>query len=169
MDVLTAIRTRRSVRAYTETPVSDEHLDILLRAAMAAPNSDNAQPWHFIVTRDTAKLQAVADVNKWAAMAPKASVGIVPCAELSLEVTPGSWMMDCSAAVQNMLLAAVDLGLGAVWTGVYPDRHVIDGVKSIFGLPEGIEPHCVVLVGHPAQSPKPKDRFKPERIHLETW
>lgn len=169
METQQAIHTRRSVRAWTDDPVSDEHLETLLRAAMQAPNSDNSQPWHFIIVRDKSKLQAMADLNKDALMAPKAKIGILICAELALERSKGWWMQDCSAAVENMLLTAVDLGLGAVWTGIYHPQHLMDGARKIFHLPEGVEPHSLVLVGHAAKTPPPRDRFRPERIHQELW
>lgn len=169
MDTLTAIHNRRSVRSWTGEPVSDEHLDILLRAAMTAPSSDNAQPWHYIVIRSKDSLQAMSDVNKWIGMAPKADLGIIVCGELALEETPGLYQHDCSAAIQNMLLAAVDLGLGAVWTGVNYDPELVVSYSKLFGIPEGVIPHSLVLIGHPAKEQKPRDRFKLERIHREKW
>ena len=169
METLKAIQTRRSIRSWTGESVSDEQLDILLRAAMTAPSSDNAQPWHFITVRDKARLQEMADTNKWTPMAGKADMGIIVCGELALEETPGMWLLDCSAAIQNILLAATDLGLGAVWTGVHYDPELANNFRKMLHIPEGVEPHSMVLVGHTAKESRPKDRFKPDRIHQEMW
>ena len=106
MDALETLFTRRSIRQYTDAPVSDADLAVLLKAAMAAPSANNRQPWQFLVVRDQARREALARVHPYAQMAPKAPLCIVVCGEPAREKTPGFWVQDCAAAVQNILLAA---------------------------------------------------------------
>ena len=169
MDALTVIHTRRSIRKFTDEPVSEEHLHTLLDAAMIAPSASNQQPWHFVVVDDKALLERIPDINPYAAMAPKAPLAIVVCGDLSQEKYPGYWVQDCSAATQNILLAATALGLGSVWTGVFPKEDRTAGFKALFGLPAHIMPLGIVLIGHPATQPESKSRFKADRVHKNTW
>ena len=171
MDLFEAIHTRRSIRAFTDEPVSGADMDVILRAAMAAPSAGNAQPWHFIVLTDRAVMDAVPDIHPHAAMIRQAPVAVAVAAELAQEKYPGFgyWTLDCSAAVENMLLAARGLGIGSVWCGIYPRTERMAGLKKLLGLPEGVEAHALVVFGHPAQDFKRVDRFKPERIHANRW
>ena len=92
------------------------------------------------------------------------------CADLELDKYPGHWVQDCSAATQNLLLAAHARGLGVVWLGVYPDEERVAGLKSTLGLPEQVVPLCVVPLGHPAarQQP-PARRYDETRLHHDHW
>ncbi|MCR5814428.1 MAG: nitroreductase family protein [Desulfovibrio sp.] len=166
---LDVIMSRRSVRAFTSEEVSDEQVEKLLRAAMAAPSAGNAQPWEFVVIRDKALLDKVPAINPYAAFAPKASVGILVCTDPEYEKFPGYWIEDTSAATENLLLAAHALGLGAVWTGVYPDSQRVSAFRALVQTPERIIPMAFILVGYPQSLPKPADRFLSERIHQNTW
>jgi len=163
------IYLRRSVRKYQNKDVGDEIVTELLRAAMHAPSAGNAQPWHFIVIRSEEKKQRIAEVHPYARMVLQAPVAILVCADPGLEIYKGFWVQDCSAATMNILLRAVELGLGAVWCGVYPNEERVEAFRKIFGLPEHVVPFSIVPVGYPAETPKPVDRFKPERIHYEAW
>ncbi len=171
MEVLEAIHTRRSIRAFTDAPVSEEDLDTILRAAMAAPSAGNSQPWHFVVVTDRAILDAIPDIHAHAAMVRQAPLAIAVAAELAQEKYQGFgyWTLDCSAAVENLLLAARAIGLGTVWCGIYPRPERMEGLSRLLSLPEGVKAHALVVVGHPAQEFKRVDRFKPERIHRNTW
>jgi nitroreductase len=171
MDLFEAIHTRRSIRAFTDEPVSEADMDVILRAAMAAPSAGNAQPWHFVVLTDRAVMDAVPDIHPHAAMIRQAPVAVAVAAELAQEKYPGFgyWTLDCSAAVENMLLAARGLGIGSVWCGIYPRSERMEGLKKLLGLPEGVQAHALVVFGHPAQEFKRVDRFKPERIHANRW
>ena len=166
---LDVIMSRRSVRTFTDKEVSEAQVETLLRAAMAAPSAGNAQPWEFVVMRDKKLLAQVPAINPYAAFAPKASVGIVVCTDPNHEKFPGYWVEDTSAATQNLLLAAHALGLGAVWTGVYPDKDRVSAFRSLIQAPERIIPMAFILIGYPQNLPKPADRFLPERIHQNTW
>ncbi|MGB9789025.1 MAG: nitroreductase family protein [Thermotoga caldifontis] len=166
---MSIIYLRRSVRKYQNKDVGDEIVTELLRAAMHAPSAGNAQPWHFIVIRSEEKKQRIAEVHPYARMVLQAPVAILVCADPGLEIYKGFWVQDCSAATMNILLRAVELGLGAVWCGVYPNEERVEAFRKIFGLPEHVVPFSIVPVGYPAETPKPVDRFKPERIHYEAW
>jgi nitroreductase len=169
MDTLEAIRTRRSVRRYKDQPVAEELVRKLLAAAMSAPSARNAQPWQFVVIDDGRILADIAEINPNAQMARQAPLGILVCGDLALEKSPGYWVVDCSAAVENILLAAHALGLGAVWTGVFPREERIEGLRKLLSLPDGIIAHSLVLVGYPAEQLTPQDRFRPDRIHRNRW
>lgn len=169
METLQAIHIRRSIRKYEDKPVSDELLRELLAAAMTAPSAGNEAPWQFIVVRDRELLTRVKDINPHSAMAQTASAAVLVCGDLSLEKYAGFWVQDCSAATQNMLLAATDRGLGAVWTGIYPMQDRVEGFQKLFKLPSHVIPLTLVVVGYPAQKSEAKDRFREDRVHLNTW
>jgi nitroreductase len=169
MDALEAIRTRRSVRKYRDQPVPEELVQKLLAAAMNAPSARNGQPWQFVVIDDGRMLADVAEINPNAQMARSAPLGILVCGDLSLEKSQGYWIVDCSAAVENILLAAHALGLGACWTGVFPREERMKGLRQLVKLPENVIAHSLVIVGYPAEQPPPLERFRPERIHRNGW
>ena len=177
---LEVIASRKSVRSYTDQPVSDEQVETMLRAAMSAPTGMNVQPWRFVVVRDQAvKDKLAGGFNKMIAQAP---VVFVVCGETTLmrkpqgqpdaeavEVENGNWTQDCSAATENLLLAAEALGLGAVWTAAYPYEARVNPIREALGLPENVTPLCVVPCGYPAGDDQPKDKWKPENIHYDKW
>ena len=177
---LDVIFARKSVRSYTDQAVSDQQVETMLRAAMAAPTGMNVQPWRFVVVRD----QAVKDVlaGPRGGMIAQAPVVFVICGETTLmrkpfgqpdaepvEVAIGNWTQDCSAATENLLLAAEALGLGAVWTAAYPYEDRVNPIREALGLPENVTPLCVVPCGYPAGDDQPKDKWKPENIHYDKW
>ena len=169
MDALECIRTRRSIREYQDKPVSDELVREVIGAAMMAPSAGNVRPWQFIVLTDPEVLQKAAAIHPHGAMCVKAPVSVMVCGDLSLEKYPGNWLADCSAATQNLLLAAHAKGLGTVWTGLYPEQDRIDGFRQLLGLPENVVPLVLVPMGYPAQGGGPADRFDEEKIHLNQW
>jgi nitroreductase len=169
MDTLEAIHTRRSVREYLDQPVPEELINRLLAAGMAAPSARNQQPWEFVVITDRALLSKIPLVNPYAQMAENAPTAILVCGNLRRETSPGYWVVDCAAAVQNMLLCAHASGLGAVWTGTYPNEERMDGYTTLLDLPEHVIPHTLVVLGYPAEQPPPQDRFTPDRVHHNGW
>ncbi len=169
MDTLKAIHTRRSVREYQDRLVPETVLNQLLDAAMAAPSARNQQPWEFIVITDREILDQISNINPNAQMAAQAPLAILVCGNLNIEIAPGYWVLDCAAAAQNLLLCAHALGLGAVWTGTYPDEDRMDGYTALLDLPEHIIPHTLVVAGYPASLPEPQERFNPGRIHHNGW
>ncbi len=169
MSVKEAIFTRRSVRSYTEEAVSQEHIDMLIKAAMQAPSAGNNQPWEFLVVTDKAKLEEITQVKKAVSMAKKAPLGILTCINRDYEKLKGFGVQSVCCATQNILLMAHSLGLGAVWTSVYPNEEFVAGYRKVFSLPENIIPVAFVVIGHPKKQPAARDYFKPERVHINTW
>jgi nitroreductase len=169
--VLENIHSRKSVRQYTSEPVSENDIQTLLKAAMAAPTAVNYQPWRFVVVTERANLDAMSEVLPYAKMLKQAPLAIVVCGETiwmnGAENT--YWQQDCAAATQNILLAAEAIGLGAVWTGVYPNEQLYPKLHDYLGLPETVQPFCAIPIGYPAGDDKPKDKWKPENIHYGKW
>lgn len=168
-ELLQTILTRRSIRKYEDRSIPGEMIKKMLSAAMYAPSAGNAQPWHFVVVTDEELRLELSQVHPYVRMAAAAPVSILVCAEPALEKYPGYWIIDCAAAVQNLLLAAHSLGLGGVWTGVCPDKERMKKIRDILGLPQSIVPHSLIPIGWPADIPKHPDRFNPERIHTNGW
>ena len=161
------IMTRTSVRKYTNEAVTKADIETMLRAGMAAPTAVNKQPWHFVVVTDREQLNALASANRGTGMAAKAPLAIVVCGDMQKTLTgigQGFWVQDCSAATENILLTANALGLGAVWTGLYPNEERAKAVRDVVKAPEHIVPLCVIVIGHPADTPTPKDKWKQENV-----
>ena len=161
------IMMRTSIRQYTDEPVSKADIETMLRAGMAAPTAVNRQPWHFVVIYSKEKLAELAGDSPRGGMLKKAPLAIVVCGNMD-KALPGQgrgfWVQDCSAATENILLAANALGLGAVWTGLYPDENRAGAVAKVLKLPETYIPLCTIVIGHPAEQPAPKDKWKPENV-----
>jgi nitroreductase len=164
-----AIVNRRSIRKYTSEPVSDESLHKILEAAMCAPTAGNQRPWHFVVIRDRAVLNHLANLSQFSHMLSQCSLAIVVCGDLDAQKFEGYWVQDCSAATQNILTMVVELGLGAVWLGVYPLEDRIDFVSKTLELPVNILPLNVISIGHPAEVKPKTERFDPSRLHYNKW
>lgn len=166
------IMTRASVRSYQDKPVEDEKTEKLLRAGMAAPTAVNKQPWHFVVVRNKATLEAIAEATPNARMAKEAPLAIVVCGDMSNEeedLVREFWSQDASAATENILLAAHGMGLGAVWTGTYPDKKRCEAVSKLLNLPAHIIPFCTIVIGYPKGDTAPKDKWKPENVSYESF
>jgi nitroreductase len=169
MDVWEAIFTRRSIRKYRKGTIPEETVRDLLRAAMAAPSAGNRQPWHFIVIEDRPILDQIPNFHPHSDMIRGAALGILVCGDEKKELKGGYFPLDCSAAVQNLLLAACAKGLGAVWIGLYPRTDRIEEMRKLCKVPEGIVPFALISIGHPAEPNQELDRFDPERIHKNVW
>lgn len=170
MDLFEAITTRRSIRSFIERDVPDAMIDRLLGAAMLAPSAGNQQPWRFIVVRDRGKLDQIPSFHPYCKMITQVSVAIVVCGDPTGKKWPDYWPQDCSAAVQNLLLAARAEGLGTVWTGVYPFEERMAGCRSLLQIPPEIFPFAVIPVGYPKEPPdafKQKDRYRQELVHRD--
>lgn len=169
METLEAIHTRRSIRRYLDTRIPDDLVQQLLAAAMQAPSARNQQPWHFVLIEDRALLARIPPLIPNAAMAADAPLAILVSGDLDLEKSEGYWVVDCSAAVQNLLLAAHALGLGAVWCGVYPRQPRMDGLRELVGLPANVVAHSLVVLGYPAEEVPTEKRYRAERVHRNRW
>ena len=164
MDVFEAIRTRRSIRKYSRSagPVSDLELRRILDAGFAAPSAHNFQPRHYIVVRDRASLDTLAGIGKYTKMASQADLCIVIAGDSILQKKYDLLVMDCSAAIENMLLAAHGLGLGAVWCGVFKEASLdLKTLRGLLSLPEHLVPLGLVMVGRPDEVREPVDRYSP--------
>ncbi|NFN86120.1 nitroreductase family protein [Clostridium sporogenes] len=166
---MNAILKRRSIRKYKDKKISDDIVEGLLRAGMAAPSAVNGQPWQFIVLRDKEIMKKITKVHEYSKMLLEADVAIVVCGDKSKELIDDFWVQDCSAATGNILIEAEDRGLGAVWLGVYPIKERIEGIKEILNLPEAIIPLSVIPIGYPNEDKKPIDKFDKERVHYNRW
>ena len=171
MDAMEAIFSRRSIRKYTEQPIGDEVIEQLIKAGMAAPSAHNEQPWHFIVIRDRSLLDEIPNIHPYAQMLKEAPAAVAVCADPALEKNKGLgyWILDCSAATENILLAAHALGLGACWLGFHPRPERKEALRKLLKLPEHIEPFCVIALGYPAEQKGAADRYKQGRIHNDGW
>ncbi len=162
------ILERRSVRRFKDTPVSDDMKQTLLHAAMSAPSGVNRQPWEFILIDDKETLSALAEVLPYAKMAAAAPMAIVVCgnSERFLEGDDSTlWVQDLSAASENILIAAQSLGLGGVWTCLYPHPDRMQAAGKILHLPAGIIPFNLIPIGHPADTHAPMDKWRLDRLH----
>lgn len=165
------IMTRTSIRQYKDQPVEQEKIDIMLKAAMAAPTAVNLQPWHFIVITNKQTIDQLSGRQP-----TNAPLLIALCGDTDKTTMPDGkgklpdfWVQDVSAATENLLLAAHALGLGAVWTGVYPIMERTAEVANVLNCPKNIIPLAVVRVGYPDESPEPKNKFKEENISYEKF
>jgi len=163
-----AIFERRSIRKYTGEPVPEEDMKDLMKAAMAAPSAHNKQPWEFIVVKDRQLLIEITKFHPYSKMLNEAPFAIIVCGDQSKEDL-GYCVQDCSAATENILIAACDKGLGTVWLGVYPKEDRIRGIRKIFGIPEHVMPISIIAVGHPGEKKEPADRYDENRIHMNKW
>lgn len=170
MDAIKAIQTRRSVRAFKADKVSEEDLQLLLNAAMQAPSAANEQPWELIVIRNPETLAKVGEINSYAAYAAKSPLAIMVCLNLEKEKISGMGIIDVSLCAENILLTAHALGLGAVFTGVYPMKDRMEKFQKLLDLPQNVLPIGLIIIGHPLMGHKPSEnRFNKEATHFEKW
>ncbi|MDD4162610.1 MAG: nitroreductase family protein [Methanothrix sp.] len=169
METLQAIKTRRSIRKFLDKPVPSEIVREILEAAMFAPSAGNEQPWQFIVLDDRKFLDEIPRICPTASMCRQSPLAILVCGDSSLEKYPGFWVEDCSAATENLLLAAHALGLGAVWAGVYPLEDRVEAFRRSLCLPEEVTPFSLVALGYPNEVPAAPRRYSEERVHYNGW
>ena len=170
MDTLEAIYKRRSCRNFLEAPVEEEKIEILLRAAFSAPTAANMQPWEFIVITEDRILGELKDKLIFARY--NAPTAIVVCGNMKLAFKGYDrdlWIEDCSAAIENMLLAATDIGLGSLWIGIYPIKSKIEPVKKILDIPEYVIPLAMVYFGYPNAILEGRCRYNEKRIYRQKY
>jgi nitroreductase len=167
-DALTVIHNRKSVRQYSDEPVTKEQIELLLKAGMAAPTAGNRQPWHLIAIMDKEVLVDLTEYLPYGQMLNEAAAAIIVCGDLSKvnKDGPEYWVQDCSAVTQNILLAVEAIGLGAVWIGVYPSEQRTEDIIMAMDLPEDIIPLSVISIGYPFGKDDPKDKWDPDKV---TW
>lgn len=180
---LEVIKARTSIRSFTGEKLTEDQIHTLLDAAMAAPTDANIQPWRFIVITDDEIKAGLYQGEKHKHMVTTAGAVIVVCGETTRMVKPRDaaedaepverpnkyWFEDCSAATENLLLAATALDLGAVWLSCYPSERIVERIRAYLGIPADITPLAIVPVGYPAETPSPKDKWNPDNIHYDHW
>jgi len=169
MDVFEAVKSRRSIRAYSAKNVNNESIEMVLRAAMAAPSAGNEQPWEFLLIRNRETLERISAAHPYAEMVRHAPVAILVCGNLTRVRHQDYWVQDLSAATENMLLAAHALGLGSVWVGIHPREKRVAEIRSVLSLPEEIIPFAILPIGHPGEEKPPEDRYDAQRVYREQW
>ena len=166
-EFIQTIFARRSIRKYTVEPVSETDIKTLLEAAMAAPSASNRKPWQFVVVTERQTLDRLAEVHPHGKMLFEATLCIAACGDLT--EMERFWVQDCSAATENLLLAATALGLSAVWLGVYPREERVAAVRQVLGIPETIVPLNLISIGHPAEQKESRTQYDGRRVHREHW
>lgn len=169
MEAMEAILSRRSIRRYTGETIPDAMVEQLLQAAMSAPSAGNMQPWQFVIIDDREILEEIPKVHPYADMVREAPLAILVCGDLQLDGFGGYWVQDCSAATENLLIAAHARGLGAVWLGVYPRDERVKALRDLLSIPEDITPFAVIPLGYPAEELSKEDRFDPSKVHRNHW
>lgn len=160
------ILQRRSIREYTGAAVTEGQVEALLQAAMAAPSAHDIRPWAFVVVRDQERRRALARTHQWSGMCAQAPVVF---AVLGNPDASEHWVADCSAATENLLLAAAGLGLGGVWVGIYPNSRNEAYVRGVLEIPEGWGVLCLLPVGEPAEAKPARTRYEANKAHYETF
>lgn len=165
-EVLKAIEGRRSIRRFTDQPIDKETLTLLLKAAMAAPTAMNAQPWEFVVITEHTIIEQLRLNLMFGKMHPAAVICVLGSKRMQKNKAGDRfWVQDCSAASQNILLAATSLGLGAVWIGIHPVTIFQHPVNRILNLPEGVIPLNLIYLGYPAEEKEPRTQYEESRVH----
>lgn len=169
-DFFNVLKNRRSVRAYTDAPVSEDDIKIMLECAMLAPSARNEQPWEFIVITDRAVLSEIARINQYASFATKAPLAILLCLNDQKVKEPGMAIIDMGTCAENLMLAATALNLGSVFTGIFPIKERMDGFCNLCNLPAHVKPIGLIVIGHPAIDHHAEvNRYNPEAIHKNKW
>ncbi len=169
MDAMKAILTRRSIRKYTKKEIDKKTINELLEAAMSAPTAVNQKPWSFIVIDDKKILKEILDFHPNAKFLTHADKAILVCGDLSIEKLEGYWILDCTAATQNLLLAARAKELGGCWLGIYPREERMENIRKLLGIPTNVVPLALISLGYPAEKSFKKDRFDESKIHFNKW
>ena len=171
LDAVTAILTRRSIRDYTPRPVPEDLVRLLVEAGMSAPSAFNERSTEFVVVNDRKLMEEIAKVNPKSLQLKKAAVAIVVCGNQDKEKNKGQgyWQLDGAVAAENILIAAHAVGLGAVWTAIYPYPDRVPQVQKLLHLPPAVMPLCIIPVGYPAEQKMRENRFDPARMHTNKW
>jgi nitroreductase len=166
-NMLDLMYARRSIREYTDESVTDEQIEAMLKAAMAAPSAQNLQPWHFVVVHKRKTLDKLAEIHKYAYMLKQAPLAIVVCGDE--KISKRHWVEDTCTATQNLLLAATALGLGGVWISLYPKKKYQKSIREILDIPEHVGVLCILALGHPAEKKKARTQYNSDLIHQDRW
>ena len=170
MELYEGLISRRSIRKYSGEHIEEDSIMAIIRAGMYAPSARNKRPWHFIIIDDRAILKMIMKFHPYSGMLAEASHAIAVCGDEKLENGPGYYRLDCSAATQNILLAAHAQGIGAVWLGIEPREERIKALHGLLGLPDHIRPLSLISLGIPLDAAiSSPNRFEPAKIHRNSW
>jgi nitroreductase len=169
MEHLDIIFKRRSIRSFAPGMPDEKLVVQVLKAAMAAPSANNLRPWQFVVLRRRDLIDGLRQFHPHAGMTDQSPLVIVVCGDLGVQPHPGYLVQDCSAATQNILLAASALGLGGVWLGLYPREPRMDGIRQLLHLPDHIMPVSMTALGMPGETKAPHDEYYPELVHEDLF
>lgn len=170
MELYEGLISRRSIRQYTGEKIDDDKIQAIIRAGMYAPSASNRRPWHFIIIDDRKIMKKIMEFHPYSAMLKNASHVIAVCGDEDLENGPGYYKLDCSAASQNILLAAHSFGLGAVWLGIEPREQRINDLCTLLDLPAHVHPLSLISIGMPVNlTYHVPDRYEPEKIRRNKW
>ena len=161
--------TEMNIRSYSDQAVCSELVRKLLQAAMAASSAGDQRPWHFVVVEDRETRERMADIHPFAHMLPQAPVAILVCGDPTLQKHAGFWVQDCAAAMENILIEARALRLGAVWLRIYPSEGRVQSFRKLLDLPPHVIPFALAPVGYPAEKSEPKCRYDESRVHFDCW
>ena len=167
MEVKYALLKRRSIRKYLDKEVSDEMIEELLHAAMSGPSACNRRPWIFYVIKDQDKLKELRKASRFSNM--NAPLAIVVVGDLSRSLPlqlKDFWIQDCSAATENILLRATDLGLGSLWCGIYPQKRPVERVKEILGITNSDIPLNIIYIGYGDEEKESRDQYEKNRVKV---
>jgi nitroreductase len=163
------ILSRRSIRKYNGKQIPDTDIQEILKAAMFAPSAVNCQPWHFIVTSSKELFESIMKIHPYASFLMDASHAILVCGDENLQHDIGYYQLDCSAATQNILLSSHSMGIGSCWIGIEPRIERKEKFKSLFKLPEHIQPFALISLGYTDKVKSTPDRYKADRVHHDHW
>ena len=166
MELKEALEKRRSVRKFTQEAVPEELVEELLHAAMSAPSACNRKPWEFWVVTEPETLEKLRKASRFTNYEAKLVIVVAGNLSRALPMQLGDyWIQDCSAATENILLRAVDLGLGAVWCGIHPQKRPVERVRELLGMTEKQIPLNIIFLGYPGEVPEPRDQYQERCVH----
>lgn len=169
METIEALLTRRSIRKYKNQPVEKDKIEIILKSAMYAPSAMNLQGWHYVVIDDKVMMEETIKSIPHAELLRQTPAAILVCGDAGVEKNE-SWMIqNCSAAIQNILLAAHGLGIGTCWIAIHGMDEIVKNVAEQFKLPENVIPISLITLGYPDESVSAEDRFRKGKIHYNKW
>ncbi len=168
---MNSIFTRRSVRKFSDKEVEQEKISNVLKAGMQAPSSMNQQAWEFIVVKDKEIRAKLSGFKPGGALVNLCDTVIIVLGNQNNMKAPVMWQQDLGCCSQNIMLEAVNLGLGSVWLGCAPNEERMNFIKELFSLPEGVNPYCVLALGYPLEDDANKfvDRFDESKVHFEKY
>jgi nitroreductase len=161
---------RRSIRKYKQGPaVDNKTIDFLLDAAMSAPTARDKQPWQFVVINSKDLLITLSEAHPYGKMLAEAALAVLVCGDSRLDEMESYLVQACSAATQNLLLAAHSIGLGAVWLGIHPRKERTDDIRKLLNIPNEVIPVSLISIGYPNEEKPRNQNFKQERVHYNKW